>query len=92
MGKLTAEKAWGVLVAAIAVYEFIAPEDHLLSNAVDRWLEKHPVLTSYAVLSTALHLLNVMPQRVDPFMVIGATRTHIPRVKLVWQWRYIRRL
>lgn len=71
MNAVTAERAWAVLVAAIIVYELAAPRGQLLSEAVDRWLEKRPWPTRLAVIVTAAHLLNVLPDRVDPFTGVG---------------------
>lgn len=64
---MMAERAWGILAAAVVVYEVAATEDELLSSAVDRWLTRRPILTHAAVVITAAHLLNLIPQRVDPF-------------------------
>ena len=60
--------AWAGLIAGICIYEYYAPESQLLSEAVDRGLE-HPVgkiLIPIAVGSVALHLLNVLPPKIDP--------------------------
>jgi hypothetical protein len=64
-------KAWLGLGAYIAATEVCAPEGELLSQAVDRWLEKHPARTvsALSIVGTALHLLNLLPERYDPFAV-----------------------
>ncbi|MFF4026990.1 hypothetical protein ACFYY5_29495 [Nocardia elegans] len=59
--------AWGVLVAAIVVYEAASPADELLTAACHRALIKHPVATRAAILITAAHLLSLIPERIDPF-------------------------
>lgn len=64
---ITGERAWLVLAVAVALYEIAAPKDQLLSEAVDRWLAKRPWMTRAVVVLTAAHLLNLIPQRVDPF-------------------------
>lgn len=63
-----AERAWLALAVGVAAYELTARDGELLSHAVDRWLEAHPVLTFTAVGVTAAHLLNLLPERVDPFV------------------------
>ena len=61
-------KAWLGLGAYVVVTELCAPEGELLSQAVDRWLEKHPAKTvsALAITGTALHLLNLLPEQYDP--------------------------
>ena len=65
--------AWSVLGAAILAYEYFAPKNQLLSEAVDRGLE-HPV-GKYAIPAfvgaTALHLINVMPPEIDVWHHLG---------------------
>lgn len=60
------DRAWIVLAASIVTYEFVAQPDELLSEAVDRYLEKHPWLTRMIVAVVSAHLLNFIPPRVDP--------------------------
>lgn len=64
--ELTAGRAWAALGAAVLAYELAAPEGQLMSEGVDRALEKHKALTTAAVGAVSLHLLNVLPQRIDP--------------------------
>lgn len=64
----SAERAWVALGICVLAYELLAKEGELLSHQVDRWLEAHPVLTSAAVTITAAHLLNILPQRLDPWV------------------------
>jgi hypothetical protein len=61
-------KAWLGLGAYVVAIEVCAPEGELLSQAVDRWLEKHPARTVSALTITgiALHLLNLFPEKCDP--------------------------
>lgn len=63
-----AERAWVALGVGVLGYELLARDGELLSHQVDRWLEKHPVLTTAAVALTAAHLLNLLPPRVDPWV------------------------
>lgn len=59
------DAAWITLAAVVAVYEAIGPE--LLSEAVDRYIERHPILTRAVIAVTALHLANLLPPAIDPY-------------------------
>jgi hypothetical protein len=69
-GELSAGKAWAGIAAGVIAYELAAPEGELLSEGVDRAME-HSSLARAAVYAaigcTALHLINMIPERVDPF-------------------------
>lgn len=69
--------AWGVLGASVAVYEYYAPDNELLSNAVDRALERPigRVLVAGAIGATALHLLNLLPERYDPYHYLAKLKS-----------------
>jgi hypothetical protein len=70
----SAERAWVALGVGVFAYELMARDGELLSHQVDRWLESHPVIT-YAVVSvTAAHLLNVLPQKIDPWVLMFSWR------------------
>lgn len=64
---LTARRAWAGLAAGVVAYEIACPNGELMSEGVDRALEKHPVLTMLAIGATALHLANLLPEQIDPF-------------------------
>lgn len=64
---LSASKGWAILGAGVLAYEILCPEGELLSEGVDRALERHPTLTRLAIGATALHLLNMLPEQYDPF-------------------------
>lgn len=66
-GSVTANEAWLALGAGILAYELIAPPGQLLSESVDRGLEKHPLLTTVVIGYTALHLANLLPKNADLF-------------------------
>jgi len=70
----SAERAWVVLAVGVAAYEALAKDGELLSHQVDRWLEAHPVVTAVAVTTTAAHLLNILPPKVDPWVWMFAWR------------------
>ncbi|WP_411815503.1 hypothetical protein [Gordonia sp. SND2] len=67
---MTAGQAWAVLIGAIGVYEVLSADGELLSEGVKRARGRHwsaNVAVAGAVLTTAAHLLDVLPDRVDPF-------------------------
>lgn len=62
-------KAWIGLGAGVAAYDILAPKGETLSEAVDGALE-HPTFRYFAIAGigiTACHLLNLLPEKVDPF-------------------------
>ena len=61
-----ADVAWLTLAAGIVVYEIAAPPGELLSEGVDRYLVRRPWLTRAVVAVVAAHLLNLIPDRLDP--------------------------
>lgn len=65
--RCTAENPWAVLLAAVIAWEVLAPPGQLLSEGVDRALQRQSALTRAAITVTALHLANLLPRRVDPF-------------------------
>lgn len=58
---------WTALAGVVTALEIVAPEGELLSEGVDRGLERHPLLVRAAIVITAAHLLNLLPERVDPY-------------------------
>ena len=61
--------AWGVLAAGVAGYDYYSPKGETLSERMDDWLDspKTKAVALGAVAVTAAHLVNLLPQRVDPF-------------------------
>lgn len=59
-------KAWGVLAVGVLIYDWLAPTGETMSEAVDRAIERHPIITIGAIGAVALHLINALPERVDP--------------------------
>lgn len=57
---------WAAVVSVIAAYELVAPEGQLLSEGIDRALIRWPIATRITVAVVALHLLNLIPARIDP--------------------------
>ena len=65
--------AWAALTVGVAFYEYCAPEGELMSQAVDRALEK-PLgryLALGAIAITAAHLANILPEQYDPIHQLG---------------------
>lgn len=58
--------AWLTLAAAVVCYELLAPPGQLLSEACDRYRQRHPLVVGAAVVMVAAHLLRALPHRVDP--------------------------
>ena len=69
--KIKARHGWAALAVYVTVYELIAPEGELLSEMIDRTLITHPWVTRTAVAVTALHLLNLLDERIDPYAYIA---------------------
>lgn len=73
--------AWMAILAGVVVYELAA--DDLLSEATERYVARHPVLTRAAIVAIAGHLACLMPTAVDVFSaknifhkgVVHVTRT-----------------
>lgn len=61
--------AWATIGGFALAFDIFAPEGQTLSEGVDKALESHKVLTTLAVGATALHLLNKLPAKIDPFVM-----------------------
>lgn len=61
--------AWGVLGAGVLAYEVTCPQGETLSEGLDDLLEKSTTKAAImaAVGVTALHLVNILPQKIDPY-------------------------
>lgn len=62
------EKAWIGLAAGVFAYDVLCPEGETLSEGVDRALERPRArfATIGAIAITGAHLLNVIPEKIDP--------------------------
>ena len=65
-----ADKGWLGLLTFIVVYELTCDDGELLSHGASRYRAAHPVLTTSVVVVTAAHLLELIPDRVDPFSAL----------------------
>lgn len=70
-GLRPADVAWLTLAAAVAVYELAAPAEELLSEAVDRYRTRHPVIIHAAIVYLAGHLTRVWPRHLDPLCLVA---------------------
>jgi hypothetical protein len=59
------EHGWGALAAGVIAFDLLNEET--LSESVDKALERHRLLTMTAIGITALHLANLLPEKIDPF-------------------------
>ena len=64
--------AWLALAAAVLAYEAAAPAGQLLSQRVDTYRSRHPVLTHLVITYIALHLTRRWPQPLDPLHRMAA--------------------
>ena len=71
LDRVRGEQAWIALAVLIVGYEILAAPGELLSEAVDRFIARHPVLTRAAIITVALHLANALPDRVDPIHLLA---------------------
>jgi hypothetical protein len=65
--RINAWHLWIAVAGFVTVCEAIAPPGELLSEGVDRALDRRPILVWLAVVVTAGHLLNWWHPAVDPF-------------------------
>lgn len=68
----TARNGWLAILTVAGVFEALALDGELLSHGVDRALVSHPWLTRGVIIVTAMHLLNTIPPRADPFSIVGS--------------------
>lgn len=67
-----ADWAWCAIAVGVIAYEYKAPPGQLLSQAVARYRDRHPVITNLAVTYVAAHLLRRWPARIDPLHRLAA--------------------
>lgn len=69
------DRAWIILAVGVAAWDWLAPDDELLSEAADRYMLAHPWLTRAVVIAVGAHLCNMVPDRWDPLhRLFGAKR------------------
>ena len=67
--------AWAGIIVGVAAYDYLCPEGELLSERVDAGLENNRLITNLAIGTVALHLLNVLPPKLDPLHIISQLKT-----------------
>lgn len=68
---LSGRSMWAVLFGLVIYHEVVCDEGQLLSEEVDRALERHPVLVYLFTTVTVAHLLNWLPINADPYHWVG---------------------
>lgn len=63
---MTGARGWVALAGVVIAIDATAQPGETLSEQMDRWLVSHPKLTVAATCLIAGHLLNVIPEPVDP--------------------------
>jgi hypothetical protein len=63
---MTARGAWLAILAGVAGYEFVCPDEELLTRGLHRCLQRHPVTPRLVVVLVALHLCKWLPRWADP--------------------------
>lgn len=70
--------AWTLIATIVTIHEITCPEGQLLSNGIDRAIDRYPAATTTAVLITAGHLLNLMDgpvlKWVDPYKLLARVK------------------
>ena len=61
-----ADYAWSSLAALIVAYEACAAPGELLSEGMQRYRQRHPVITDAAIIYIAAHLMRKWPRPIDP--------------------------
>lgn len=65
--QITAKNSWLALGAGVLAYELVCPSGELLSEGIDRAIDKYPKAVPFAIGYTALHLMNMLPKEVDAY-------------------------
>ncbi|WNM74123.1 membrane protein [Mycobacterium Phage Nergal] len=67
------DKGWLAVGALVVVIEVCAPRGELLSEGVDRYRRRWPIVTPAFILYLAVgHLLRVLPRRTDPLSLLAS--------------------
>lgn len=63
---MPAKRAWMAIGAFVVAHDVLCGPGEMLSEGVDVALEKHKAATTLAVAAVALHLINRVPESLDP--------------------------
>ena len=64
---LSAEQMWVLIWGLVVYHELFCPPGQLLSEGVDRAIEKHPKLVYSFTEVKVAHVLNRLPTKADPY-------------------------
>lgn len=59
-------KAWLGLVASVTLYDVLSKDGETMSERYSDFVDEHPALAWGAVAITAAHLLDLIPDSIDP--------------------------
>jgi hypothetical protein len=65
------DRAWLALGAGVLAWDVACPDGEMLSQASDRYAQKHRWLAYSVIASVALHLTSLLPYWVDPVHAVG---------------------
>ena len=68
------DRAWLALAAGVVSWDAMCGEGQTLSEAADRWMMSQPWLVRVSVLLVAAHLVNALPDRLDPIHLMFGRR------------------
>lgn len=68
------DRAWLALGAGVLTYELLCPPGQLMSQRMDAYRQRHPVLTHLVITYLALHLTRRWPAPIDPLHRLTARR------------------
>lgn len=71
---LRAQHGWAAIAAVVVIHEAVCEDGELLSEGVDRALDRSPIFVYALMFVTVSHLLNWLPKSIDPYRAIGSYR------------------
>lgn len=63
-------------LGSVALWDLVCPDKQTFSEGFDGFIDKHPILSRVAMGYTALHLMNLLPERIDVFHQISKLKKH----------------
>lgn len=60
------DRAWLALAAGVVAYDVMAQPGEMLSQRMDAYRQRHPILTHLVIIYLAAHLTRRWPAHVDP--------------------------
>lgn len=62
----SSDRAWIILAVGVVLYDTLADDGQTLSEAVDRYMLRHPWKVRLVAVLVAGHCCNALPVRFDP--------------------------